>query len=550
VDAITLDRLLAETAPAVVGRHLLRPRLVAADAVAFEVAGQRDQWLWLDAGRGSAGIYRIARDLGRRLAASSSPAATSHRVRQAFLHLRKHTDGARVSGLERVEGERTLVLRLGETALVLRIGGAAPALTLAVGGQPLGTIGEGREAWPPPAPAPDREWSSLDPDAFAAAVAAGRAEGRSLRRAVLAACPGLGPVLARELDGTAVSFAALRARLAEPRPVLLGPGPPEAWTDALLLRDGVSLSPVAVALEGRVSLPVRSWTEAAALFLEGRRRGVLFEAERRAALDGARRAVRRLEQLQTNLVSDLRGLAAPEGLRRQAETLLAFGHAIEAGAESVELPDPWDPGQSRLVALDPRLTGPANAERLFEKARRAERAGREVELRLRETRAALAEARAREAQAEDAHDAAGLPGAGGASGGQHDEGPVGPRHYLTACGLSILVGRGARENHHLTFRVARPEDLWLHARDVPGAHVILRDPEGRAGAEDLREAAEVAAFYSEAREAAVVDVHVTRRKHLRPGRGGPGRVFVSHSDTLRVRPRDPEGRLRSRLRRR
>ncbi len=94
--------------------------------------------------------------------------------------------------------------------------------------------------------------------------------------------------------------------------------------------------------------------------------------------------------------------------------------------------------------------------------------------------------------------------------------------------------------------MARPEDLWLHARDVPGAHVILRDHEGRAAADDLREAAEVAAFFSDARAEAAVDVHVTRRKHVRPGRGGPGRVQIAHSDTLRVAPRDPEGRLRRR----
>ena len=123
---------------------------------------------------------------------------------------------------------------------------------------------------------------------------------------------------------------------------------------------------------------------------------------------------------------------------------------------------------------------------------------------------------------------------------------AGPPHYLTGHGLSILVGRNARENQHLTFRVARPEDLWFHARDVPGSHVILRDNEGRAGADDLREAAEVAAFFSEAREQTKVDVHATRRKHVRPARGGPGRVFVGHSETLRVTPRDPEGRLRRR----
>jgi hypothetical protein len=546
VDAITLDRLLAETAPLVLGRHLSRPRLAAAGAVAFEVSGLRDQWLWLDAGRGSAGAYLIARDLGRRLGAFEAGDAP-HRARQALLHLRKHVDGVRLSSLSRVEGERTLVASAGPSTLVLRLGGAAPALTLAVEGEPLGTLGEGREAWPPPEPAPAKEWSRIDASEFEAAVEAGQSQGRSLVRAILAACPGLGPLLARELDGSAAGFDALRARLREPRPVLLAPGPREAWTDAVLVGDGVHLAPVAVEREGHAPLAVGSWLEAATLFLEGRRRGVRFEAQRRAALERTRGAVRRLEQLEVNLASDLGGLADPEALRRQAEALLAFGHALLPGAESVELPDPWDPQQKRLVTLDPRLSGRGNAERLFGKARRVERAAREVDLRLRETRAALAEARGREALAEGARDAAALPSAAERGAGRRaEDGRGGPRHYLTARGLSILVGRGARENHHLTFRVARPEDLWLHARDVPGAHVVLRDPEGRAGAEDLREAAEVAAFFSEASEASLVDVHVTRRKHVRPGRGGPGRVFVSHSDTLRVPPRDPEGRLRRR----
>jgi len=112
--------------------------------------------------------------------------------------------------------------------------------------------------------------------------------------------------------------------------------------------------------------------------------------------------------------------------------------------------------------------------------------------------------------------------------------------------LSLLVGRAARENHRLTFKVARPEDLWFHALDVPGAHVILRDNEGRAGPEDLREAAEVAAFFSGAQDSGKVDVQLARRKHLRPAKGSPGRVHVGHSETLRVTPRDPEGRLRKR----
>jgi predicted ribosome quality control (RQC) complex YloA/Tae2 family protein len=183
---------------------------------------------------------------------------------------------------------------------------------------------------------------------------------------------------------------------------------------------------------------------------------------------------------------------------------------------------------------------------MFEKARRVERARHQVELRLRETRSELAAARDREGLVLAARDRHELPNPRDDGGDERGDAAAGPRHYLTGRGLSVLVGRNARENHHLTFRVARPEDLWLHARDVPGSHVVLRDEEGRAGADDLREAAEVAAFFSEARRESLVDVHVTRRKHVKPARGGPGRVFVAHSDTLRVPPRDPQGRLRRR----
>jgi predicted ribosome quality control (RQC) complex YloA/Tae2 family protein len=210
------------------------------------------------------------------------------------------------------------------------------------------------------------------------------------------------------------------------------------------------------------------------------------------------------------------------------------------------VPDPYDPRHLISVSLDPRLSIRANADRLFERARRVERGRRQVEARLAETRAALALAEERQARADRARDRADLEPSPSDRRRAVDDGASRPRHYLTSRGLSILVGRGAKENHHLTFAVARPEDIWLHARDVPGAHVILRDNEGRAGPEDEREAAEVAAFFSDARTEGRIDVHVTRRKHVHAAGGGPGRVKVAHSETLRVAPRDPEGRLRRR----
>jgi len=547
LDAVTLDRILVELRPLVVGRHLSRPRLAGAGAVAFEVSGSRDRWLWLDAGRGTAGVYWLPRPSARALAEETALPVPG-RARQALLHLRKHVDGARVVSIERIPGERTIVLEAGDSRLVLRVSGSAPALSLVLDGTVLGRLGEGPDAWPPPAGSPEREWDRLDPAVFEAAVAAAQAEGRSLVRAVLAACPGLGPLLARETDGSAASLVALRERLREAAPTLLVSGPPDAWHDADLAEPGaVALAPVAPAGGGRHVLRPPSWLEAGAAFLEARRRGLGFERLRRAALDDARRRIRRLEQLEANLAQDLAGLADESELRRRAEALLAFARGTEAGRESIEVEDPYEPGRLLTVVLDPRLGGLANAERMFDKARRIERARHQVELRRREARSELAASREREALVLDARDRAGLPGrAEGARASDGGAGAAGPRHYLTARGLSVLVGRNARENHHLTFRVARAEDLWLHARDVPGSHVVLRDGEGRAGADDLREAAEVAAFFSEARGESLVDVHVTRRKHVKPARGGPGRVFVAHSDTLRVPPRDPEGRLRKR----
>lgn len=109
--------------------------------------------------------------------------------------------------------------------------------------------------------------------------------------------------------------------------------------------------------------------------------------------------------------------------------------------------------------------------------------------------------------------------------------------------FEILVGKGARENDNLTFRVAAPEDLWLHASGYAGSHVVIRNPERlRVIPRSVIEfAAALAAYHSKARDAAgKVEVHVCRVADVRKPRGfPPGKVQIRRWDAVRTYPRDP-----------
>src|SRR3989442_12163010 len=109
MDAVTLDHLLAELGPSVVGRHLGRPRIVAPHAVTFEVSNDREGRLWLDASRGTAGLYRVGRDEARRLASLAVGEAPG-RPRHAHLLPHMLPNGARAHPLSQTPGERALLL--------------------------------------------------------------------------------------------------------------------------------------------------------------------------------------------------------------------------------------------------------------------------------------------------------------------------------------------------------------------------------------------------------------------------------------------------------
>jgi predicted ribosome quality control (RQC) complex YloA/Tae2 family protein len=118
----------------------------------------------------------------------------------------------------------------------------------------------------------------------------------------------------------------------------------------------------------------------------------------------------------------------------------------------------------------------------------------------------------------------------------------GPRRFRAPDGSAILVGRSGRENDRITFREAGPDDLWLHARGVAGAHVILKSG-GPPAEESIVLAARAAAYYSESRMLGRVAVDCVARKHVHKPKGAaPGTVTYSGERTLVVAPALPSDR--------
>ena len=113
--------------------------------------------------------------------------------------------------------------------------------------------------------------------------------------------------------------------------------------------------------------------------------------------------------------------------------------------------------------------------------------------------------------------------------------------YRLAGGWQVLAGRTAADNERLSLRIASANDYWFHVRGMPGSHVILCCPEGRAPDRDaLEAAAAIAAWHSKARGGGLVAVTCTRAKYVSKPRGAErGTVRVRKERVLKVRPAVP-----------
>ncbi|HEV2705089.1 MAG TPA: NFACT family protein [Pyrinomonadaceae bacterium] len=304
-----------------------------------------------------------------------------------------------------------------------------------------------------------------------------------------------------------------------------------------------------------------------------------FDARASAHLARVRASIEKRRKLVRNLERDLAAHGDAEAHRRVGDLLLANVSTAERQGRVVRVTDYYAEDAPLVeVEVEEGRSLQEEAARRFSRYTKAKRAAQEIDARLAETRRELEvlEARRREleriAQTRDeaalaAFEAAADEKARGAGARRHTQSNLdaasgvesaraaqqqkaaavpGARRYRSSDGYEILVGRGARDNDHLTFRVARSTDLWLHAADYPGSHVVIRNHarERDVPHRTLIEAAQLAAHFSQAKRDAKVAVNYTQRKFVSKMKGGaPGLVRLSSFRTLLVEPGEPGERF-------
>ncbi len=368
---------------------------------------------------------------------------------------------------------------------------------------------------------------------------------------------GVSPLLAREAvyrSGAAVTQRALDASAEALWPALrsiLEPLAVRDWQPGLA---GEEAQPAAFSVYPLQSLPdwrpTASINEALVTWYGAVTGTDAYHAAKQPVAQALREARARLEARRTALQRSLTDERERESLRQSGELLLAYQYSMTPGQSELRAQYEVE-GPELIIPLEPGLSPLENAQRYFTRYEKAKRALQDVPRLLRQTKRQLQALAQLDCDLElasswpDINEVQALLQAQGLWRGGRSVRPGGQRsaalRLVTPEGFVIRVGRNSRQNEQVTFERSSGADLWLHARGLPGAHVIVRE-DGRPVPETvIEQAAALAAWFCPARAENRVSVDVTLRRHVRRIRGASqGMVSYRNERTLVVRPQSPD----------
>jgi len=268
-----------------------------------------------------------------------------------------------------------------------------------------------------------------------------------------------------------------------------------------------------------------------------------------------RRKISQQERLLRQLQDDFSQHENPDDHKRIGDLLLANLSTAKRDGNLVTVIDYFaDDAPPLEIEIDHSVSLPEEAARRFALYARSKRAIEQINARRQTVRSRLRELEAEGESLERQIAAGQFPApvtestgpAAAKSRRQTERKHVrGARQYLSSDGFEILVGRTANDNDQLTFKIARPNDVWLHAADYGGSHVVVRNATRKEIPQrTLIEAAQLAAYFSQAKQNPKADVHYTERKFVSKIKGGrPGLVRLQRFRTITAEPKEAGSRI-------
>ena len=562
-DTFAMSALVDELRAKLLGGRIQDVIDVADMALGLEIYAQGERrYLLLSAEPSQPRAHLVASKLRRGTAKPS----------QLGLLFRRYVEGGKVVGITQPDWERLLEIevagREGAMRIIAELMPRRANLLLVRDGiilDCLNRVGPDDNRYrlslpnhdyvPPPPLRGQLHPAALDASHFQQMLAGADKPATQVRRILPGKILGMSPLLAKEIVHRASGNAAAKAhdidafKLATALDEVMTPLLEREWQPGVGSDSGVTVAYAAYPLTHLRWQPADSISQAMES-LYGEITGAEAYNEARKPVQAAlTEAKAKLSGKRASLLAGLRDESDREGLRQSGELILAYQYAIVDG--QTELRAHYDFDSPELaIKLDAQRSPLENAQRYFRRYEKAKAAAGAVPALIAETELEIAYIAQLEADLANAANwleiddvIQSLQARGHWQGKRLKRlgggGRQGPLRVVSRDGYVVWVGRNSRQNAQLTFKRANPQDIWLHARDVPGAHVVIRDDGRRIKDELLMEAAAVAAHYSQRREDSSVQVDYTRVKYVRAIKGaGAGMVTYRNEKSLWVKPHD------------
>lgn len=234
----------------------------------------------------------------------------------------------------------------------------------------------------------------------------------------------------------------------------------------------------------------------------------------------------------------------------KGELITSYIYIVEKGMKFVEVQNFYDENCSTIkIELNPNLTPSENAQKYFKKYTKLKHAKKEISA---QVEISLEEINYLEnimlsidncdnlAELNDIKEE--LQNLGYMRGKvkskkEKDGLTTKPNEFLSSDGFTILVGKNNKQNDFLTLRVANNDDLWMHTKNIPGSHVIIKSDGNKIPESTIFEGAMLAAFFSKSKMSSQVPVDYTLKKNVKkPNASKPGMVIYETNSTIYVTP--------------